>query len=49
MGEVKLGKSLKKQTCTYLCKHQKLYPDDRMFGMNGSGLYISIDTVLVKN
>lgn len=24
-----------KQTCTYLCKHQKLYPDDRMFGMNG--------------
>lgn len=35
MGEVKLGKSLKKQTCTYLCKHQKLYPDDRMFGMNG--------------
>lgn len=42
MGEVKLGKSLKKQTCTYLCKDQKLYPDDHMFGMNGEWIVVHL-------
>ena len=41
-GEVRLGKSLKKPTCTYLCKHQKLHPGDHMFGMNGEWIIVHV-------